>query len=129
MKEIMPYVISVLTALISMIVSIYVCNRNCKNEIKKLKLQNEQDIQKIQKQHENDLETMTLQHQQEMEKLEQIQTHVMEKQREEAALKAVTGITETFTENLTNSILDAPAVKNEINKQANNAFVRKKNRR
>lgn len=129
MKEIMPYIVSLVTATISVFVSIYVCNKNCNNEIRKLKLQNEQDIHKIQKQHENDLETMTLQHQQEMEKLEQIQTHEMEKQREEAALKAVTGIAETFTENLTNSVLDAPAVKNEINKQANNAFVRKKNRR
>lgn len=129
MKEALPYIISILTALISMFVSIYVCNRNCKNEINKLKLQNKQDIQKIEKQHKNELETMKLQHQQEMEKLSQMQTHEIEKQREEVTLKAVTNMAESITESVTSSILDTPAVKNEINKQANNAFVRKKNRR
>ena len=129
MKEALPYIISIVTALISMIVSIYVCNRNCKNEINKLKLQNEKKKKKIQKQHENELETMKRQHQQEMEKLEQMQTHEIEKQREEVTLKAVTNIAENFTESVTSSFLDTPAVKNEINKQANNAFVRKKNRR
>ena len=125
MKDAMPYIISVLTALISMFVSIYVCNRNCKNEINKIKVQYDKDIEKLQKQHENDLETIKLQHQLEMEKILQMQAHEIDKQREETALKTVSGITET----LTTSVLNAPAVRDEINKQVNNSFLKKKKRR
>lgn len=127
--QILPYIVSVITGVISAAVSIYVCKKNNKIEIDKIELQNKAEFERIQQEHQNELEKIELLFRQEMAKNEQAKKNEMEKKREEIGLNAISSIAENVTGALTNSVLNAPTVKNEINKQASRSFIKKKGKR
>ena len=90
MKEILPYVASVVCALIAAISSVLISKKTMKVE-----------IEKIRKQHEYDLETIRETHKNEMEKQEKEHAHQIELQKQEAENNLGIGVMNTiFTEAL-----------------------------
>lgn len=125
----MSYIVTIITAIISAAVSIFISGKNAKHEIEKLKIQNDQNMEKLQSEHNNEIERMKLQHQQDMERLEQEQKNELERLREEAGIKAAANLADKVTSSLTDMMIDSPALKNEVNKRVSKNFASYKSRR
>lgn len=69
MKEYMPYLVSILTALISAVVSISVCKKQTKTEIEKIKEQAKANIEIEREKLQLEKEKMELEHKLEIEKI------------------------------------------------------------
>lgn len=97
MQEYLPYIISVLCALISGISSYAVARKQTKN-----------DLIAIVKQHEVDLEALERKHQMELEKLNLEHTHQLELQQKEFEAK--------FSTSLLTETMRMPEVRQQISK-------------
>lgn len=107
MKEYLPYIVSIVSAVISFLGSLLVNKRSNKNELEKVKLE-----------HENIL----LRNKQEQDaKIEQLE--------KEYALKLGTQMITSITDKTVDAVYSSNVVKNEINKNANKAFVSQKGKR
>lgn len=69
MKEYMPYLVSILTALISAVVSISVCKKQTKTEIEKIKEQSKANIELEREKLQLEKEKIELEHKLELEKM------------------------------------------------------------
>ena len=107
MKDFLPYIVSVITALLSFFGALLVNRKNSKAEIEKMKLE----------------------HKQIMERNKQEQDARIAQLEKEYELKMGTQMVASFTDKTVEAVYSSPAVKNEINKKANQAFVRKKGKR
>ena len=67
LKEFMPYIVSILTAIISGISSYSLSKRNFKNEVETIKLNNEHEINKLMEQHKVDIDHLKKKHKLEIE--------------------------------------------------------------
>ena len=95
MKDYLPYIVSILCAVLSLVGSVLICKKNNKNEIEKLKMEQEFELQKAQQELENKIELLN----------------------QEYALKVGTNLMENITTQATNAIFSSTAVTNEINKK------------
>lgn len=80
LKEFMPYIVSILTAIISGISSYRLSKRNFKNEVETIKLNNEHEINKLMEQHKIDIDNLKEKHKLEMETKEKDFQHEKEMQ-------------------------------------------------
>lgn len=80
LKEFMPYIVSILTAIISGISSYSLSKRNFKNEVETIKLNNEHEIKKLMEQHKVDIDNLKEKHKLEMEIKEKDFQHEKEMQ-------------------------------------------------
>lgn len=80
LKEFMPYIVSILTAIISGISSYSLSKRNFKNEVETIKLNNEHEINKLMEQHKVDIDNLKEKHKLEMELKEKQYVHEKEMQ-------------------------------------------------
>ena len=62
LKGFMPYIVSILTAIISGISSYCLSKRNFKNEVETIKINNEHEINKLMEQHKIDIENLKEKH-------------------------------------------------------------------
>lgn len=69
-KEYLPYIISVLVALISGIASYFAAARKCRADMKVLKESNAHEINRLMEQHKLDIDSLELKHKMEIEKME-----------------------------------------------------------
>lgn len=107
MKEYLPYIVSVLTALVSFFGSLLVCKKNNKAEIEKMKLE----------------------HSQIMERNKQEQDARIAQLEKEYALKMGTQLVNSFTDKTLDAVYSTPTVKDEFNKQAFRSMVQNKKRK
>lgn len=80
LKEFMPYIVSIITAIISGISSYCLSKRNFKNEVETIKLNNEHEIKKLMEQHKVDIDNLKEKHKLEMEIKEKDFQHEKEMQ-------------------------------------------------
>ena len=80
LKEFMPYIVSVITAIISGISSYCLSKRNFKNEVETIKINNEHEIKKLMEQHKVDIDNLKEKHKLEMEIKEKDFQHEKEMQ-------------------------------------------------
>lgn len=104
MKEYLPYIVSVITALLSFFASLWINKRNNKAEMEKMKLE----------------------HDQIMERNKQEQDARIAQIEKEYALKAGTEMVTAFTTKTLDAVYSSDSVKQEINKQTFNSFKGKK---
>lgn len=107
MKDFLPYIVSVITALLSFFGALLVNRKNSKAEIEKMKLE----------------------HKQIMERNKQEQDARIAQLEKEYELKMGAQMITSLTDKAAEAVCSSTAVKNEINKKANQAFVRKKGKR
>lgn len=80
LKEFMPYIVSIITAIISGISSYCLAKRNFKNEVETIKLNNEHEIKKLMEQHKVDIDNLKEKHKLEMKIKEKDFQHEKEMQ-------------------------------------------------
>lgn len=80
LKEFMPYIVSIITAIISGISSYCLSKRNFKNEVETIKINNEHEIKKLMEQHKVDIDNLKEKHKLEMEIKEKDFQHEKEMQ-------------------------------------------------
>ena len=80
LKEFMPYIVSIVTAIISGISSYVLSKRNFRNEVETIKLNNEHEIKKLMEQHKVDIDNLKEKHKLEMEIKEKDFQHEKEMQ-------------------------------------------------
>ena len=108
MEKYLPYIVSIITALLSFFGAILVNRKNNKAEIEKLKLE----------------------HQQTLERNKQEQDAKIAYLEKEIGMKMGAQIVEDFTKKTTEAIFSAPAVSHAINESAKKSFLNnKKNKR
>lgn len=78
LKEFMPYIVSIITAIISGISSYVLSKRNFKNEVETIKINNEHEIKKLMEQHKVDIENLNEKHKLEMDAKEKDHEHEKE---------------------------------------------------
>lgn len=100
MKEYLPYIVSIITALISFIGSLCVSKKNNKSELEKMKLEHEQT----------------------MERNKQEQDARIAQLEREYALKMGTQIVADITDKTLDAVYSSNSVKDAINKQAMKSF-------
>lgn len=103
MKEYLPYIVSVLTALLSFFGALLVNRKSYKADIEKMKLEHEQILERNKQ--EQDARIAQLE--------------------KEYALKMGTQMLTSFTDKTLDAVYSTETVKKEINKQAFNSFVSK----
>lgn len=99
LKEFMPYIVSIITALISGISSYCLSKRNFKNEVETIRINNEHEIKKLMEQHKVDIENLKEKHNLEMEakdkeyehekEMTQLRSKVMINEKSQEALNGV----------------------------------------
>ena len=107
MKEYLPYIVSVITALLSFFGSLWVNRRNNKADIEKMKIEHEQI----------------------MERNKQEQDAKIAQLEKEYALKMGTQMITNFTDKTIDAMYSSNAVKEELNKQALKSIAAKKTKR
>ena len=104
MEEYLPYIVSIITALLSFFGSLLISKKSNKAEITKMKLEHEQIMERNKQEAEA--------------KIAQIE--------KEYALKMGTQMMTDFADKTLDAVYSSDAVKSEINKQAFKSFVTKK---
>lgn len=107
MKEYLPYVVSIVTAILSFLGSLWVNRRNNKADIEKMKIE----------------------HAQIMERNKQEQDARIAELEKEYALKLGSEMISGFTDKTLDAVYSSNAVKSEINKQAFNSIKNRKSGR
>lgn len=99
----MPYVVSILTALISGAASIYIASKRASSELRALEQRGMQDIERLIHQHEVDIDSMEKAHQLELEKMReqhQLELESIEKQvANEAGSQIIVGLVSRLLSN------------------------------
>ena len=101
MSEVLPYVVSIVCALIAMLSSIMISRKQIKGEIEKLI-----------KQHELDLETEREKHKNELEKSELEHRHQLELIQKETENRMGEGVVNTFI----SEVIKTPEIRSQISK-------------
>ena len=104
LKEFLPYIVSVFSAVLSFLAAVIVSRKSNKTEMKKLKQQHEFELERMQEEYKKKEELL----------------------QQEYALRAGTQMVTSLVEKTTTAVYDAPAIKQEINKQAFNSFTHQK---
>lgn len=125
MEEYMPYVVSVLTALISGAASVYIASKRASSELQALEQKGAQDIERLMHQHEVDIDSMEKAHQLELKKMKaqhQLELESMEKQvANEAGSQIIVGLFSQLLSNpemqqiLMNQMKDNPGKRGGFN--------------
>ena len=111
MKEFMPYIVSIVSALIAAISSVWISRKATKGEIEKLI-----------KQHELDLETEREKHKNELEKKEIEHKHQLELMQKESENKLGADIMNT----LVSEAMKTPEMRNQISQGIRNSRGKKR---
>lgn len=77
-KDYLPYIVSVLVALISGITSYLAAERKCRTDIKALEESNAHEINRLMEQHKLDIDSLERKHKMELEKMELEHKHQLE---------------------------------------------------
>lgn len=77
-KDYLPYIVSVLVALISGITSYLAAERKCRTDIKALEESNAHEINRLMEQHKLDIDSLERKHKMEIEKMELEHKHQLE---------------------------------------------------
>lgn len=99
MKEYMPYIVSIVVAIITGLASYFAASKKSKIELKALKESNEHEINRLMEQHKLNIDSIERAHQLELEKMELEHSHQLELKNKE--------IENLLTNNLLSSILDS----------------------
>lgn len=78
METYMPYIVSIVCAVISGFASYAVATRNARNNMEALKAANKHDLDKLMEQHKIDIDSLERKHQMEIEKINLEHAHQME---------------------------------------------------
>lgn len=116
MKEYLPYIVSIIVAIISGFTSFLAALKKSRSELNALKVSNQHEINRLMEQHKLDIDSLERTHQMEIEKMEIEHLHqleLMQKEQENA-----------FGGTLLNSVMDA-AMKTPEAKQALGQAFRK----
>lgn len=124
MNEYMPYIVSVILAIISGLVSYFTSARKSKSEISALKEANQHDLNKLMKQHKLDIDSLERKHQMEIEKMELEHKHVLELKQKELE----TNLSSSMVSNLMESVMQTPEAKRAMGQAFNSNIGRKRNR-
>ena len=77
-KDYLPYIVSVLVALITSFASYFAAERKCRTDIKSLEESNAHEINRLMEQHKLDINSLERKHEMEMEKMELKHKHQLE---------------------------------------------------
>lgn len=86
-KEILPYIVAVLTAVFSGVSSYLASRRTYKLEVEKIKENNRHDLEKLMEQHKIDIDSLERAHKMEIEKLQLTYKHEIEMKEHEAGIQ------------------------------------------
>lgn len=111
MQDYMPYVVSIIVALISGLASYAAARRSTKGELEAIKETNKHDLNKLMEQHRIDIDSLERQHQMDIEKLNIEHAHQMEIREKELEMSLGTSIF--------NEIMKMPEVRQQISKGFN----------
>ena len=83
MKEYLPYIVSILVAIISGAASYFAAAKKCKSDMNALKESNSHEIDRLMQQHKLDIDSLERKHQMEIEKMELEHRHQLELKQKE----------------------------------------------
>ena len=115
---ILPYAVSIITAMISAFVSIMVCKKQTENEIEKVKAQNKADIEKLEKQYNLDIQKEREKFQLEKEKMELEHKYELEKMN----TKSDNDFSSVLTSKLFGMVMDNKEIQDKINEAVSNGL-------
>lgn len=118
MELMLPYMVSIISALISGAASYLSATKKSRTDMQALKESNEHEIARLMKQHELDLENMERAHHLDLEKL-QIEHQL---QLESASSSAQTQIAGSVFAGLIASMMESPVVKEKLEQSIKDGF-------
>lgn len=83
MNEYLPYIVSILVAIISGAASYFAAAKKCSADLKTLKENNSHEIDRLMQQHKLDIDSLERKHQMEIEKMELEHKHQLELKQKE----------------------------------------------
>lgn len=98
--NLMPYIVSIITAVISGLCAYIKARQDFKNQVETIKMNNEHEIKKLMKQHEIDIDNLREQHNLEMK----LKSKEHEHEKEIIELKSKNNITEQGQEAMNNAL-------------------------
>lgn len=99
MKELLPYIVSVLVAVITGFISYITSRVKAKTDIRTLQEQNKHELERLMHQHALDIESLEKQHKFEIDRLELEHKHNMEYKQKEQESSILNGVLQsTFSE-------------------------------
>lgn len=98
--NLMPYIVSIITAVISGLCAYFKARQDFKNQVETIKMNNEHEIKKLMKQHEIDIDNLREQHNLEMK----LKSKEHEHEKEIIELKSKNNITEQGQEAMNNAL-------------------------
>ena len=78
MKEYLPYIVSILVAIITGLMSYLAAAKSCRTELKSLQESNKHEINRLMEQHKLDIDSLERKHRMEIEKMELEHRHQLE---------------------------------------------------
>ena len=78
MKEFLPYIVSVLVAIITGFASYLAASKKCRTDLKAIQESNTHEINRLMEQHKLDIDSLERKHQMEIEKMELEHRHQLE---------------------------------------------------
>lgn len=111
MQTILPYIVSIIVALISGIASYAAARRSTKGELEALKEANKHDLNKLMEQHKVDIDSLERQHKMDIEKLNLEHAHQMELKEKEFEI--------SLGSSMVSEVMKMPEVRQEISKGFN----------
>lgn len=118
MNTYLPYIVSVVVAIISGVFSYMQASRKCRTEIDSLKESNRHEIERLMQQHKLDIESLERKHELEIEKMELEHKHQLELSQKQAENDLGT--------NLLNSMVQTAMKTPEARKAMGQAFHNKR---
>ena len=83
LKEYLPYIVSILVAVITGVMSYLASAKSCRTELKALQESNKHEINRLMEQHKLDIDSLERKHQMEIEKMELEHRHQIELKQKE----------------------------------------------
>ena len=117
MQTVLPYIVSIIVALISGLASYAAARRSTKGELEALKEANKHDLNKLMEQHKVDIDSLERKHIMDIEKLNLEHAHQMELQEKESGIR--------IGETILSEAMKIPEVRQEISKGLNGKNRRK----
>lgn len=118
LTEYLPYIISILVALISGVVSYAAACKKAKAELEVVRAESEHDLNKLMEQHKLDLDAIRKKHELEIEKINLEHKHQMELKQMELNSQLGNGLISEF--------MKMPAVREEVTKGIKSSMHKKK---
>ncbi len=135
-KELLPYVVAILTGISSWIGSYFMSTKKFKQDMSTLKEQNKYDLERLMNQHKLDLEALKEKHNMEMKLKDKEHGHqleIMQKQHDNELIRKEKELEDTVKydamgglfSNIMNTAMNNPKIQNQIEKEITKAFNQK----